>query len=116
MLQVTPQHRLLLATGPTDFRKGLDSLKAVCKQQLLADPFSGAVFVFANRALTSVKILAYDGNGFWLCQKRFSEGKLKWWPNSGSVTCAIPAHELQVLLAQGNPKLTDAPEAWRALD
>ncbi|HHT0592898.1 TPA: hypothetical protein ACTXXA_001088 [Legionella anisa] len=25
---------------------------------------------------TSVKLLVYDASGFWLCQKRFSRGKL----------------------------------------
>ncbi|HHT0592897.1 TPA: hypothetical protein ACTXXA_001087 [Legionella anisa] len=42
MLQITPQHRLLLAVEPADFRKGIDGLKALCHQKLLDDPFSGA--------------------------------------------------------------------------
>ena len=32
------------------------------------DPFTGTVFVFRNRRATAVKVLVYDGQGFWLCQ------------------------------------------------
>jgi transposase len=69
MLQITPQHRLLLAVEPIDFRKGICALKALCQQKLLCDPFSGTVFAFANRARTSVKLLVYDASGFWLCHR-----------------------------------------------
>jgi len=42
----------------------------VCQEQLQADPFSGRLFVFRNRRRTALKILAYDGRGFWLCQNQ----------------------------------------------
>ncbi|HIG0326667.1 TPA: IS66 family insertion sequence element accessory protein TnpB [Legionella pneumophila] len=85
MLQLTPQHRLLLAVEPVDFRKGIDGLKAICRQKLNDNPFNGTVFVFSNRARTSVKLLVYDAMGFWLCQKRFSKGRLAWWPSFQNV-------------------------------
>jgi len=113
MLQITPQHRLLLAVEPIDFRKGIDGLKALCQQKLLCDPFSGTIFAFANRARTSVKLLVFDASGFWLCQKRFSQGKLAWWPNDNTSTISLRASELQVLLAQGNPIKADIPADWR---
>ena len=80
MIQITPQMRLLLAVEPVDFRKGIDGLAGLCSRVLKADPFSGHVFVFRNRPGTAVKILVYDGQGFWLCQKRLSKGRFKWWP------------------------------------
>lgn len=103
MLQLTPHHRLLLAVDTVDFRKGIDGLAAVCRQQLAETPDSGTVFVFANRARTSVKILVYDGKGYWLCLRRFSKGKLKWWPSTHDATYNIGVAELQVLLYQGQP-------------
>ncbi|MAZ39870.1 MAG: IS66 family insertion sequence hypothetical protein [Legionellales bacterium] len=115
MLQITPQHRVLLAVNPVDFRKGIESLKALCEQYLDSDAFSGTFFVFRNRADTSIKILVYDGNGFWLCQKRFSQGKLKWWPSAGDITCALSASELQIVLSQGEPKKAGLPDDWRKL-
>ncbi len=64
MIQITPQMHILLALEPQDFRKGIDSLAAVCRQALRSDPFSGHVFVFRNKNATAIKILMYDGQGF----------------------------------------------------
>jgi len=66
MLQVTPQSRIFLATHPVDFRNGIDGLAAVCRQRLGANPLEKAVYVFRNRAGTALKLLLYDGQGYWL--------------------------------------------------
>ena len=80
MIQLVPQLKVLVACEPVDFRKGIDSLACVCRQQFQLDPFLGTLFVFRNRSGTALKLLVYDGQGFWLCQKRFSKGRLQWWP------------------------------------
>ena len=85
MLQLTPQMRIMLAVEPADFRKGIDGLAGICKRVLNTDPFSGVLFVFRNRKGTSIKILLYDGQGFWLCQKRLSSGRFTWWPDTGDI-------------------------------
>lgn len=114
MIQVTPQMRILVAVEPTDFRKGIDGMAQVCRAELLADPFSGAVFVFRNRRRTAIKILVYDGRGFWLCHKRLSKGKFNWWPNADSGHSAeVEAHQLAVLLCAGDPGGVDAAPVWR---
>lgn len=116
MIQITAQMRLLVAVEPTDFRRGIDGLVRVCREVMQADPFSGTVFVFRNRRGTAVKVLVYDGQGFWLCQKRLSEGRFRHWPGvPGQVHCELLAHELQVLLAAGHPRRTDAAPPWRPL-
>lgn len=112
MLQITSQHRILLAVEPVDFRRGIDGLKALCKQKLCNDPFSGIVFAFTNRMHTSIKLLVYDSSGFWLCQKRFSRGRLAWWPTGDSTAVRYRACELMILLAQGNPVKAGLPEDW----
>lgn len=76
MLQITPQMRILVCVEPVDFRNGIDGLAQSCKAALGEDPFRGTVFVFRNRRGTAVKVLAYDGQGFWLCQKRLSQGAI----------------------------------------
>lgn len=114
MIQITPQMRILVAVQPADFRRGIDGLSRLCQEALNSDPFSGAVFVFRNRRSTSVKVLVYDSQGFWLCQKRLSTGRFRWWPSSvdqGART--LESHELQVLLSAGNPDATQAAPAWR---
>jgi transposase len=122
MIQIAPQMRILVAIEPTDFRRGIDGLARVCKEVLKQDPFSGWVFVFRNRSATALKVLVYDGQGFWLCHKRLSSGKFCWWPASRpsvdgarAAAKALAAHQLQVLLSAGNPEATQAAPVWRAV-
>jgi transposase len=72
--------RILVALESVDGRKGIDSLARLCQERLKADPFSGCLFVFRSRRGTTVRILVYDGQGFWLAQKRLSKGRFRWWP------------------------------------
>ena len=109
MLQLSPQTRILLATEPVDFRKGIDGLAAVCRRVLLEQPLSGTVFVFRNRAGTALKLLLYDGQGFWLAQKRLSQGRFAWWPTGSGAAQKLEAHQVQLLLAAGNPAVEAAP-------
>jgi transposase len=114
MIQITPQIRVLVAVEAVDFRNGIDGLARVCKQQLQADPFSGGLFVFRNRRRTAVKVLVYDGHGFWLCQKRLSIGRFRFWPTSATAAGqTVEAHELQILLMGGNPASAQTMPAWR---
>ena len=117
MIQFMPQMTLLLSINPEDFRKGIDALVELCQQEIKHDPFSGTVFAFTNRRRTAVNLLAYDGNGFWLCLKRFSQGKLKWWPapTAAAETYHIDATQLTVLINQGNPITTTLGEPWKRL-
>lgn len=112
MLAITPQMRILVAVEAVDFRKGIDSLAELCRAKLQADPFSGSVFVFRSRRATSIKILVYDGQGFWLATKRLSKGRFRWWPQSNDVAKPLRMHQAQVLLSAGNPEIDAAPE-WR---
>ena len=116
MIQITPQMRILVAVEPVDGRKGIDSLAQLCHERLQTDPFSGCLFVFRSRRGTAVRILVYDGQGFWLAQKRLSKGRFRWWPegrNPREVARTLAAHQLQVLLAAGDPTATQAAPAWR---
>ena len=116
MLQVAPQMKILVAIEPADFRKGIDGLARLCKDLLAEDPFAGTVFAFRNRRATAVKVLVYDGQGFWLCHKRLSEGRFTWWPNHASDSSKqLAAHQLQVLLCAGNPDRTGAAPQWRSV-
>ena len=114
MIQVTPQMRVLVAVAPADFRKGIDGLARLAREELHHDPFSGCLFVFRNRKGTAVKILVYDGQGFWLCYKRLSTGRFRCWP-SGPRPRSLEAHELQVLLSAGDFEATSAAPPWRRL-
>lgn len=114
MLQITAQMKILVAIQPVDFRNGIDGLAQLCKQTLQQDPFSGVVFAFRNRRSTALKVLVYDGQGFWLCQKRLSRGKFSWWPASSTARAkSLAAHQLHVLFSAGNPDGATAAPDWR---
>jgi transposase len=117
MIQITPQMRILLGIEPIDFRKGIDGIAGVCRNVIAVDPFTGYVFVFRNRLGTSLKILMYDGQGFWLCQKRFSKGRLSWWPKAGEFGIRrLTVQEFQVLLWNGNPEDVRIAPSWKPID
>ena len=114
MMQVTPQMRILLSIAPVDFRAGIDGLCRICRAELSSEPLSGAVFVFRNRRGTALKLLCYDGQGFWLCHKRLSQGRFAYWPKGAdSASHELLAHELSVLLMGGDPGATRAAPPWR---
>ena len=115
MIQLTPQMRILVAVEPQDFRKGIDGLARVCRDVLSTDPFSGRVFVFRNRRQTAVRLLCYDGQGFWLAHKRLSRGHFRWWPTSATASTVLAAHQVQRLIVGGDPTAADAAPVWRPL-
>ncbi len=83
--------------------------KATLSGDLQNDPFTGVVFVFRNRRATALKLLMYDGQGFWLCHKRLSQGRFPWWPAAGDGGAQrLAAHQLAVLLSAGDPTRTGA--------
>jgi len=117
MMALSAHVRVLVCIATVDFRKGIDGLARVCREVLSTDPFSGTVFVFRNRRGTAIKLLAYDGQGFWLCQKRLSEGKFRHWPDgAGAAQRELLAHQLQVLLAGGDAEATRGAPMWRRVD
>jgi len=112
MMQLTPQMRILVALEPVDGRKGIDSLAQLCRAKLDDDPLSGAVFIFRSRSGKTIRLLAYDGQGFWLAQKRLSQGRFKWWPKGTGASQALQVHQAQLLLAAGDPAARCAPQ-WK---
>ena len=101
MIRLTPSTSVWVAVAPIDFRRQIDGLAAHCRQVLASDPMSGAWFVFINRARTMIRVLVYDGTGFWLMTKRLSTGRFQGWPTAGGALSPMAARTLmQVLQAQ----------------
>lgn len=115
MIQLTPQMRILVAVEPVDFRKRIDGLQALCRSVLVEDPFSGSVFVFRSRSSKAIRVLVYDGQGFWLAEKRLSKGRFPFWPErgDGKASSMLAAHQLHVLLSGGDPTLARGAPEWR---
>ena len=79
----------------------------------LQDPFSGCVFVFRSRSGTAIRLLSYDGQGYWLAQKRLSKGRFVWWPEADQPTKPL---EAQLLMAAGDVSRVRAAPMWRRLN
>lgn len=105
MIQITPHMRIYLCIAPIDFRKGIDGLSRVCRDILDKDPFSGGMFIFRNKRRTTLKILVYDGQGYWLFVKRLSSGRFNWWPlpqNENTSSINLTPAQLHLLIWNGN--------------
>ena len=113
MLALSPSQRILLAVNAVDFRKGIDGLIGLCRQQLGENPLLGTLFVFTNRRRTALKLLIYDGQGFYLILKRFSQGRLRWWPDGTQPGHELAARELAILLWNGHPRQAAWAPLWR---
>ena len=89
--------RVLVATKPVDFRKGMDGLAALVAEHLRADPFSGAIFVFRARRADRVKMIVWDGTGLCLFAKRLEAGGFHW-PRIGDATMQLTSAQLAALI------------------
>lgn len=70
MLELAGGTTVYLACGVTDLRKSYHGLAAIIKLKFHLDPYSRCMFAFCNRRRTSIKILQWDGSGFWILMKR----------------------------------------------
>ena len=107
--------RVLVATRPVDFRKGMDGLAALVRENLGSDPFSGVVYVFRSRRADRLKLLLWDGSGLVLMAKRLEQGSFRW-PTIGDGVMRLTASQLSALLegldwARVRPVRVHAPRA-----
>ena len=98
MIHLTSETQVMIAAKPVDFRKGIDGLAGLCEHVLKQNPRNGTVFAFISSDRTKVRMLVYEGNGFWLLTKRLSSGKFSW-PNPGEAISAVQAGILRKLLS-----------------
>lgn len=98
MIQLTPQTKIFVAIHPIDFRNGITGLKKICREVLQQKSDSGTLFVFRNKRNNSIKILCFDGQGFWLMMKRLSRGKYPWWPKGVGKGTDIDYRKFQLII------------------
>jgi transposase len=90
---------IFLACGATDLRKQINGLMLTVQSSFKLDPFSEAVYVFCNRSRDCLKILEWDGDGFWLHIKRLECGRFKWPSSDAEKTMALSCEELACMLS-----------------
>jgi transposase len=87
-----------ICCGHTDMRKSINGLMMLVKDSFSLDPFSEAMFVFCNRNRDRIKILEWDGDGFWLYFKRLERGHFRWPAKGDSATMLLETRELSYLI------------------
>ena len=114
MITLTPHMRLFIGIDPIDFRCGIDKLQIISENLSFESALTGTVFVFRNSLKTAVKILVYDGHGFWLIQRRLSTGKFRWWPKNKDEQQEVDSYVLIAIL-QGQD-LPIRQEHWKRIN
>ena len=115
MIQIPAQARVLVMHEPVNFRKGIDGMASVARVVLDKEPMDGTFFAFLSKGRHMLRVLFYDGSGFWLCTKRLSKGTFSAWPKGdGAQRCSpLLARELTVLIWGGDPQSCSFPQLWR---
>ena len=74
------------------------------------------LFIFRSRRGTTIKALAFDGQGYWMAQKRLSRGRFQWWPEASGPAKLLEAYEAQLLMAAGDVSRVRAAPMWRRVN
>jgi len=117
MIQFPANANVLVMHEPISFRNGIDGTAAVARVVLKKEPMDGAFFIFRNKLHHMLRILYYDGSGFWLCTKRLSQGRFSSWPKGDGTSPCSPllVRELQILIWGGDPASCAFPDIWRKI-
>jgi transposase len=90
--------RVLVATKPVDFRKGIDGLAALVQEHLRLDPYAGTIYVFRAKRADRVKLLIWDGSGLVMAYKRLEDTTFTW-PAIQNGTMALNHAQFEALFA-----------------
>ncbi len=115
MLTFAATIKVYLALGATDMRKSFDGLAGSVRSLLAEDPLSGHLFAFCNRRRNMVKIIYWDGAGFWLVAKRLARGTFAWpSPQHDQPSLELRPDQLSALLGGVDLEKTTWQPWWRS--
>ena len=100
MLNLAHETRIFAYTGVTDMRKGFNGLSGIVREEFQSDPTDGSLFIFINRRRDRMKLLYFDGGGFWLYYRLLESGTFEnLQSEQGSCQLQMDATELSMLLS-----------------
>ena len=111
MFSFSTSLKIYLGVKPVDMRKSFNGLCAIVKNELERDPLSGAVYLFSNKRRTLVKIIYWDGTGFWVLAKKLERGTFWWSPDCDSMDMSI-AHESLGMILSGIDLKAGSMRPW----
>lgn len=100
MLTFAPETKIFAYTGVADMRKGCNGLSGIVREEFASDPTDGSLFLFINRRRDRMKLLHFDGGGFWLYYRLLEAGTFEELPaENGSCHLQMDATELSMLFS-----------------
>jgi transposase len=81
--------KVYLHRDPVDFRMGINGLSLLVEQAMGLNPMDAALYVFGNRNRDRIKLLGWDGNGFWLFMKRLEADRFAWPREAAVITLNV---------------------------
>jgi transposase len=103
--------QVFLVVEPVDMRRGIDGLSLLIQEALGRSPCDGTAYAFRNKRSTRLKLVIWDGNGVWLCQRRLHQGSFVW-PVFGDQVCQVTPPQWQWLIAGADwRRLSATPNA-----
>jgi len=100
MLTLTSETRIFAYTGVADMRKGFNGLSGIVRDEFQSDPTDGSLFLFINRRRDRMKLLYFDGGGFWLYYRLLESGTFEALKSEqGACRLQMDATELSMLLS-----------------
>lgn len=115
MLQINNQMKIFVSPASVDFRLGIDGMCALIKNKMDLDPMGGALFAFTNTRRSGIKFIVYDGQGYWFCYKRLSQGRIKWWPSGSESALPLDARNLLLMIYNGDPLKVKFQSDWKEI-
>lgn len=98
MFRFDEQLKVYLHRDPVDFRYGMNSLSILVEQAMRLSPLDSSLYVFGNRRRDRIKILGWDGNGFWRLLKKLEANDRFIWPDSKTEMVTLSVELLHWLL------------------
>jgi transposase len=99
MISLSPAVKLWYCADAVDMRLGFDGLFNLVRGRLQADPLSGHLFIFRNRAADRLKVLYWGGHGLCLWCQRLEAGRYHF-PEAPTAATAVEltAGQFQMVL------------------
>lgn len=118
MLALTPHIQVILCLSAIDFRLGIDRLASLIEATLKLPPDNGWIYIFCNKKRTCLKLLCFDGSGYWLMQKRAAKAKFPWpesRPSSLNGSMSLAVEELMSLINLKPPVSSAHDSTWKKI-
>ena len=97
MIPVPTTTKIWLVAGPTDMRKGFNTLAAQVEKQVGLDPYSGHLFLFRGRKGDLMKVIWWDQQAACLFSKRLETGRFVW-PAASEGRVSLTRSQISLLL------------------